>query len=103
MTLAWVHDPLWLLIYALSSFRLTRLWTQDTLPPLPALRVYVATRWGGRAWTELMDCPWCAGFWISLGVVLVSSSPLAPAWQWVAVPLAISAVVGLLAALNEKG
>lgn len=101
MTLAWVPAWAWLPIYALAAFRLTVLWTRDTLPPLPQLRQYVATRWGHKAWSELMDCPWCAGFWFSLGVVLVSSSPLAPAWQWLAVPLALSAVTGLLAARSE--
>jgi len=102
VTLAWVHDPAWLVIYALAAFRITVLWTRDTLPPLPWLRQTVAMRWGHRAWSELFSCAWCAGFWISLGVVLVSSSPLAPAWNWLAVPLALSAVVGLLAARTEN-
>lgn len=102
MSLAWVHDPVWLIVYALTSFRLTRLWTRDSLPPLPALRNKVQLKWGRHAWVELMDCPWCAGFWISVGVMLVSSSPLAPVWQWVAVPLALSAVAGLLSAVREE-
>jgi hypothetical protein len=101
VTLSWVSSPIWTLIYALAAFRLTRLWTRDTLPPLPRMREAVQSRWGDRAWAELFDCPWCAGFWISLGVVLVSSSPIAPAWQWLAVPLAISAMVGLIAAREE--
>lgn len=101
MTLAWVPASWWLVIHALAAYRLTRLWTRDSLPPLPWLRDTVQNRWGHKAWTELMDCPWCAGFWISLGVVLVASSPIATAWQWLALPLAFSAVVGLLAAREE--
>lgn len=100
MSLAWVPS-VWALVYLLAAYRLTRLWTRDSLPPLPAFRQYVLTRWGTRPWSELVDCPWCSGFWISLGVVLVASSPAAPVFQWVAVPLAISAVVGLIAS-REK-
>lgn len=96
MTLAWVTSW-WAVVYALTAYRLTRLWTRDSLPPLPAFRQYVLTRWGHRSWSALVDCPWCSGFWISVGVVLVASSPVAPVFQWVAVPLAVSAVVGLIA------
>lgn len=101
MTLAWVNDPLWLLVHALAAYRLTRLWTRDSLPPLPRMREAVYQRWGNRPWVMLVDCPWCAGFWISVGVVLVASSPVAVAWQWLAVPLAFSAVAGLLSARDE--
>lgn len=101
MSLGWLHDPVLLIVYALTSFRLTRLWTLDSLPPLPRLRYAARLRWGSRAWVELMDCPWCAGFWISLGVTLLASSPVEPAFRWVAVPLALSAVVGLLHAVRE--
>lgn len=97
MSLAWVSS-VWLLVHALAAYRLTRLWTRDSLPPLPRFRQYVLDRWGNKAWAELVDCPWCAGFWISLGVALAASSPISAAWQWLSVPLAISAVVGMLAA-----
>lgn len=101
MSTGWLHDPVLLIVYALTSYRLTRLWTLDSLPPLPALRAKVRLKWGRHAWTELMDCPWCAGFWISLGVTLIASSPAEPVFRWVAVPLAFSAVVGLLHAVRE--
>lgn len=97
MTLAFVPAWAWLPIYALAAYRLTRLWTRDSLPPLPRFRHYVRERWDGRAVVDLVDCPWCVGFWIAVGVVVVSASPLAGAWQWVALPLALSAVTGLLA------
>lgn len=98
MSLAWAASPLALIIQVLAAYRLTRLWTRDTLPPLPRLRDTVTARWGDRAWSELFTCPWCAGFWISVAVVALASSPLAPAWNWLALALAISAVVGKLAA-----
>lgn len=102
MNLAWVHDPVWLVAYALASYRLTRLWTRDSLPPLPALRQTVLTKYGTRWWAPLMDCTWCAGWWISLVVVLLASSPVAVAFRWVALPLAFSAVVGLLARRDDE-
>lgn len=101
VSLAWTHDPVWLIVYVLTAYRLTRLWTRDLLPPLPAIRDYVATRYAHKAWSLLFDCPWCAGFHIAWMVALIESSPLATAWHWVAVPLAASAVIGLLSAREE--
>lgn len=102
MSLAFVPSWAWLPIYALAAFRLTRMWTADSLPPLPWVRQYVLTHWGHKAWSELMTCPWCAGVWWSFGVVILSASPIAPAWQWVALPLAVSAVAGGLASLTNE-
>lgn len=99
--LAWAADPLLLLINALAAYRLTRLWTRDSLPPLPQIRQAVLSRWGDKTWTELLVCDWCAGFWISAGVVAVASSPAEGVWLWLAVPLALSAVVGLIATRDE--
>jgi hypothetical protein len=100
VSLAWATSPL-VFIWALAAARLTRLWTRDSLPPLPAFRQYVATRWGHKAWSELVDCPWCAGFWITLGACAVASTPAEPVLRWVAVPLALSMIVSLLAAHGE--
>lgn len=102
MTLAWVENPFWLAIYALTAYRLTRLVTRDSLPPFPALRQTVLTRWGTRWWAPLIDCPWCLGFHVSWVVMLLASSPAAVVFRWVAVPLAFSAVVGLLARRDDE-
>lgn len=102
MTLTWTHDPAWLVIYALAAYRLTRLVTRDSLPPFPALRQTVLTRYGTRWWAPLIDCAWCLGFHVSWVIMLVASSPLATAWQWIAVPLALSAVVGLLSRRDDE-
>lgn len=67
-------------------------WTDDRFrtPPMSERRYYVA---------KLLHCPWCVGFWISLGVSLA-------AYEWwldvslltaLALAFAISAVVGLVA------
>lgn len=38
MNLEWITSPLWLIINALAAYRLTRLWVEDMLPPLPRVR-----------------------------------------------------------------
>ena len=102
MTLAWVSS-VWLVVHALAAFRLTRLWLLDSLPPLPAIRHHVLQKWGNKWWTDLFVCGWCAGFWISAAVVAFASSPLAPAWNWLSLALAVSAVVGLMMDRKEEG
>jgi Protein of unknown function (DUF1360) len=49
----------------------------------------------GTYWTDFLTCPFCAGFWISLA--WWGAWQLSPHWTLVvSVPLAVSAVVGLL-------
>lgn len=115
MTLAWTSSPVWLVINALMAFRLTRLWVDDELPPLPVFRRWARHRldlassrsskrtehislYGGHPLENLIGCTWCAGYWISLAVFLAASLIPLTVWAFLAVPLALSAVVGLLAA-----
>lgn len=95
--LAW-----WLAIFPLTAFRLTVLLTRDSFPPAVWLRDTVQQKWSTKWWAPLVDCPWCSGFWISVGVTLLGTSPVASIFQWVALPLAMSAVAGLLADLGEE-
>lgn len=125
MNLAWIHDPLWLVLNTLVAFRLTRLWVADELPPLPTVRQkldhWADARWSKRThpplatqdrWRaidrlklayadenpvkRLWDCYWCAGFWIALGTFLGATLIPAAVWPFIALPLALSAAVGLL-------
>ncbi len=96
MNLHWV-TTWWVVIYALSAHRLTRLITRDSLPPVARLRDYVLNRWGDSDWSELVVCPWCMGFWIAAGTTALVSTPVAVAYQWIAVPLAMSTVIGMIA------
>ena len=99
-SLTWTTDPLALIVHVLAAFRLTRLHTRDSLPPLPRVRDALRERWDGSPLSELLDCPWCAGWWITLGVAVAASSPLAPVWWPLAVALAMAAVVALLFGLD---
>ena len=89
------HD---LIVDALAVFRLTRLATTDTFPPVMHARWRLMRRFPDGSWpVELIECPWCMSFWIGLGVVVMRRSPW---WRPVALALASSAVAGLLV---EKG
>ena len=82
--------PLTLLVVALAAARTTRLITTDTITEW--LRVRLSDR---PFWYELVTCPWCIGFWISLGWVLVWWTVDGRA-VWLALPFAVSYVVGWL-------
>lgn len=97
-----------LVLLALAAFRIFRLVGEDTILDGPRSRLLRLGNWqegqpvpsAYRAkWAEFITCPWCAGFWITLAWW--------GAWQvWphgslvVAAPLAISALVGLVARLD---
>lgn len=100
MNLDWVLTG-WAAVYVLAAYRLTRLITHDSLPPVKRLRDYVLNRWGDSPWSELADCPWCMGFWVSVGTTILVSTPAAMVYRWVAVPLAIATIIGLIA--NRDG
>lgn len=81
------------LVDALAAYRITRLLQQDTLPVAADIREVVSDY--GGPFAEMYECPWCLGFWVSLGVVL--SRRLFPrAWSLVATAFAASAVTGWL-------
>ena len=81
-------------LLALAGFRIWRLLAEDTILDRP--RAAFKQRVGETGETWLL-CPWCCGAWLSVALWL--------AWvvshHWttvVAVPLAISAVLALVAA-----
>lgn len=89
------------LILSLAVYRLTRLFLRDTV--LNPLR--------DRFWEKhppettrlgyLSTCPWCLGFWLSLAVYSCYTILPVPT-LWLCCVLAVSAVVGLLTALEDR-
>ena len=84
-----------LLITALAVYRITRLVVEDSILDRP--RDYLM----GRAeWVRaLLDCYWCAGFWVSLAATIVlyaTGALVLPAVAWMGLPFALSAIAGLL-------
>lgn len=89
------------LILSLASFRLTRFFLADSLFDPIRNRIWdrfdpATTRIG-----YLFTCPWCLGFWISLGLFFCYTIVPLPT-MWVGYVLALSAVVGLLSAFEYK-
>lgn len=91
-----------LIFTGLSTYRLTRLVVEDDFPPIAVPRRWIT---GEAYWVEdeqkwhypheqaswprhwlgdLITCPWCAGGWISLGlVVAVATSNQTGTWvEW---------------------
>lgn len=102
----WMTNAVALTVNGLAAYRLTRLLTRDSLPPLPLVRQHVLDKLDeiqnakGAAQehplAELVHCPWCVGFWVSVGVV--GAATFAPrAWRPLATALAFSAVVANIA------
>lgn len=60
-------------IAILSSARLTRLFTQDTYPPVARMRSWwedhVHRSKMHNDWSVLATCPYCASFWVTGAVV----------------------------------
>ena len=82
--------PLAFVIICLAAARLTRLVTEDTITE--PVRVWASDK---PFVYELVTCPWCIGFWISLGCVAVwwTTSDRA---VWLLAPFAVSHVAGWL-------
>lgn len=69
-----------LLVIVLAAARLTRIVTTDTITASWRLRVFKRfppenspRRGPAHPIGQLVDCPWCIGYWISGAVVLVAA------------------------------
>lgn len=81
-------------LVALAAFRVTRLLQLDTILETPRNRFL--DKHAGDRWGELLSCPWCLGWWVSLAIVLAACLLPRRLWEPVVVALAGSAVVGLI-------
>lgn len=89
------------LVLSLAAYRLTRLIIRDTI--VDSLRNKVWDRFPPESTKigYLISCPWCMGFWFSLGLYFCYTIvPLQT--LWISHVLALSAVVGLLTALDDR-
>lgn len=106
-----------IIILALGVWSITRLITTDSFPPIEKLRNWVFDRFPHEGYTakhkpnperarstnisggmyyvneghwigELLHCPWCSGWWVSLAVCLSY-------WAWPVVTLAVLIPFGL--------
>jgi hypothetical protein len=90
-------SPLDVTIDALASYRITRLLVSDGIIDVQRQAVLDRLERAGRTKAvELIECPWCIGFWIA-GSVVAARRWLPRQWSPVAKTLAYSAVAGILA------
>lgn len=94
-----IPSPWVAVILTLGTFRILRLLSYDTFPPIFKARIWFLSKWPER-WiesiSELWTCVFCLGFWLSLAVYLL--------WLWlptetlyIAAPFALSGAAGLIA------
>jgi Protein of unknown function (DUF1360) len=104
----WIPDWWQFLLLMLAAYRIYHLLADDTIldrprkwvlglprsydPDRESANLYPGYRENVATW---LTCPWCAGFWISLG--WWAAWLITPKWATVAaVPWALSALVGLI-------
>lgn len=93
-------DPVTTTVDMLAVARLARLVTIDDFPPIKAARDRFTKAVGAdSSIAELVGCPWCASWWIGLGVVAVRRTRW---WRPVAFALAASEVAGFLGIKSEN-
>ena len=100
-----IPQPYELFLLAVASFRVWRLLAEDDILDGPRMWLLRLPReWQPESpipeqyrdkWATFLTCPWCLGFWVSLGLYL--------SWVWqsewtliVATVFTISAAVGLI-------
>ena len=99
----WTRNSADLIVTALAAYRLTRLITVDTLPPVMDARQALEQRLDEVAprWAHGPSCPHCVGFWASLATVAAAEVAHRTGhdrgYRLAAAVLASSAVVGIIA------
>lgn len=99
-----------LIVDMLAAARLTRLITTDSFPPVKIAREGLLDvvdpdrkrRPKGAeppALADLLECNWCTGWYVSVGVL--AARRWLPGWGWIARALATSMVVGFVATRSE--
>lgn len=87
-----------LLIAALATYRLTRLVIEDTITE--SVRLWIWQRYGLDSFVGgLIDCAWCASIWVGTAVSLLLWTTGAATLSlagWLLLPLAFSAITGIL-------
>ncbi len=83
----------------LAVARLTKLWQDDEVWPMPELRAAFLAKAGDSRWADLESCPWCASVWLAAVVALLRWR-FPRAWPILARVLAASAVTGHLAGME---
>lgn len=82
-------------VLALATYYVTYVVTRSSLPPVKWARRTIETRWDGHSIAYLVNCPWCAGFWVACAIVGVTAWVDSVPWP-VAVVFACAGVAGVV-------
>jgi hypothetical protein len=106
------YVPLWaiwlvaIIVLVLAAGRMTRLIYHDDFPPT----IWLRTKWDllteDSSWNLLLHCPWCLGFWATVGfsswfAVGLAVEWVMVAWWIVAGMLALGYIVPMIVARDE--
>lgn len=94
-----LDDPLVLLaVIVLAVYRGTLLVTGDRITRAPRRWLRARLNERGRI-AYLMECPWCASWWLGIVAAVVYGRWPHGWWRWPALAMAASGVTGLLATI----
>lgn len=83
------------LVDALATHRIVKLVTDDVITSKLRERIFEKYPPEEDKWSFALTCPWCAGIWVSAGVVVARRIVPKP-WRIVAEMLAMSSVAGII-------
>jgi hypothetical protein len=87
-------------ILGLATFRITRLFTRDTILEAPRNRFWDRFPPESSKLGYLFTCEWCLSVWIAS--LLFISAIISTVTVWLVAPFALSAIAGLLTAYEDK-
>jgi hypothetical protein len=90
-------DPWIFVLLALAAWRTWKLIGDDSILEGWRMRNFgpESGEWGTSEWRDFLGCPYCSGLWIAFGwwaAWIVLPTPV----EYASVPMALSAVVGLI-------
>ncbi len=85
----------------LAVARLTKLWQDDEVWPMPELRAAFLVKVGDSRWADLESCVWCGSMWVGVGVA-IARHRFPRGWAVLARVLAASQTAGVLAAWTDQ-
>lgn len=94
---------MWALVIGLAAFRLYRIAGVDSITEPIHGRLNASRHRVGMWLSELVGCPWCIGFWASLGLTALGWWGGLFTWtEAIPVALAASTVCGLTASIDQR-
>jgi hypothetical protein len=93
----------WALTIGLAAFRLYRIAGVDTITEPFHGRLNASHHPVARWFSDLVSCPWCIGFWASVGLTAFGWWAGLYTWQEaIPVALAASTVCGVTASVDQR-